>query len=105
MNTYFVETGKTEYKIRLNDFTGMTFYGDGSDKSKFEKSIDGRIRRLHEFLAELSVSDYSSLDACSSGAKKADVFHLHPSFWGISIDLKAAWRRFANWIRERKGNA
>jgi hypothetical protein len=29
----------------------MTFYGDGSDKSKFQKSIDGRIRRLHEFLA------------------------------------------------------
>ena len=105
MNTYFEEAGKTEYKVRLNDFTGMTFYGDGSDKSKFEKSIDGRIRRLHEFLAELSAPDSSSVHACSSGAKKDDVFDLKPGIWGISIDLKAAGRRFANWIREKKGNA
>jgi len=105
MNTYFEEAGKTECKVRLNDFTGMTFYGDGSDKSKFEKSIDGRIRRLHEFLAELSAPDSSSVHTCSSGAKKDDVSNLKPGIWGISIDLKAAGRRFANWIREKKGNA
>ena len=86
MNRYFEEAGKT-------------------DKSKFQSSIDGRIRRLHEFLAELSAPDSSSVHACSLGAKKDEVFDLKPGIWGISIDLTATWRRLANWIREKKGNA
>jgi hypothetical protein len=52
--TAFFKTRKGHgYDVRLNDFSGMTFLGDESDRSKFERSIDGRIRRLHEFLKEL----------------------------------------------------
>jgi hypothetical protein len=42
------------YKVRFGDFSGMTFYSDGSGKSKMSQSIDGRSRRLHEFISELS---------------------------------------------------
>lgn len=42
------------YVVRFRDFSGMTFYGDSSEKSKMSKSLDGRSRRLHEFIAELS---------------------------------------------------
>jgi hypothetical protein len=42
------------YAVRFSDFSGMTFYGDGSEKSKMARSLDGRSRRLHEFIAELS---------------------------------------------------
>jgi len=44
----------SSYAARFNDFSGMTFYGDGSEHSNYEKSLDGRSRRLNEFLAELS---------------------------------------------------
>ena len=53
MTTYFKTRKGRGYDLRLNDFSGMTFFGDGSDRSKFEHSIEGRIRRLHEFLKEL----------------------------------------------------
>lgn len=42
------------FEVRLNNFSGMVFYGDGSEKSQMEKAIDGRLRRLHEFLQELN---------------------------------------------------
>lgn len=44
----------TSYEARFSDFSGMTFYGDGSERFKYEQSLDGRSRRLNEFLAELS---------------------------------------------------
>lgn len=53
MNTYFRNRKKHGYEVRLSDFSGMTFFGDGSERSKFSNSIDGRLRRLHEFLGEL----------------------------------------------------
>jgi len=43
-----------DYIIRLSDFTGFTFYGNSSEKSKYSNSIDGRIKRLHEFISEMS---------------------------------------------------
>jgi len=54
-----VEQGLTSdldksYAVRLSNFNGMTFYGDGSEKSKFRNSVDGRLRRLNEFLTELN---------------------------------------------------
>lgn len=42
------------YVVRFSDFSGMTFYGDGSERSNLRKSVDGRSRRLHEFIAEVS---------------------------------------------------
>jgi len=54
MNNYFEENGGNEYKVRLSDFSGMRFYGDGSEKSSMSNSIEGRVRRLHEFMSELS---------------------------------------------------
>jgi hypothetical protein len=42
------------YEVRFNDFSGMTFYGDGSERSKMSRSIEGRSRRLNEFISELS---------------------------------------------------
>ena len=38
---------------RFNDFSGMVFYGDGSEKSQHKNAIDGRVRRLNQFLTEL----------------------------------------------------
>ncbi len=40
------------YVVRVNNFSGMTFYSDGSERANFRNSIDGRIRRLNEFIQE-----------------------------------------------------
>ncbi len=42
------------YEVRFGDFSGMTFYGDGSERSTMSRSIEGRSRRLNEFISELS---------------------------------------------------
>jgi hypothetical protein len=42
-----------DYALRFRDFSGMVFYCDGSDRSKIRRALDGRCRRLNEFLAEL----------------------------------------------------
>jgi hypothetical protein len=42
-----------EYVTRFSNFSGMVFYGNASERSKMERSIDGRLRRLHEFISEL----------------------------------------------------
>ena len=42
------------YEVRFSDFSGMTFYGDGSERFQYAKSLDGRSRRLHEFITELA---------------------------------------------------
>jgi hypothetical protein len=42
------------YEVRFSDFSGMIFYGDGSERSQMSHSIDGRSRRLSEFMSELS---------------------------------------------------
>ena len=55
METYFRKLGRADYAVRLSDFSGLTFYGDGSEKSQYSRAIDGRLRRLHEFLRELAV--------------------------------------------------
>lgn len=54
MIIYFRDHKRPGYEARLSDFSGMSFYGDGSERSKFKNSIDGRLRRLHEFISELS---------------------------------------------------
>lgn len=54
MNKYFEDCGAPKLRTRLNDFTGLTFYGDGSEVSQYLRSIDGRIRRLMEFASELA---------------------------------------------------
>jgi|GEM_PF-3002155 len=41
------------FASRFNDFSGMVFYGNGSEKSKHKNAIDGHLRRLNQFLAEL----------------------------------------------------
>lgn len=43
------------YEVRFSDFSGVVFYGDGSDRSQMSKSLEGRTRRLQEFLHELAV--------------------------------------------------
>ena len=53
INGYFLEQGAEDYAVRLNDFSGMTFYGDGSDRSQISNSITGRCQRLQEFIAEI----------------------------------------------------
>ena len=96
MNEYFEQCGKPEYKVRLSDFTGMTFYGDGSDKSQFKKSIDGHVGRLHEFLGELSTGSSKHGD---------DVLVLKPNFFGLGIDLRAGWTNIFGRKKEKKGDA
>ncbi len=52
--TYLQDNLGPAYEVRLNDFSGMVFYGDGSERSQMSKSIEGRLRRLHEFLHEIN---------------------------------------------------
>ena len=42
----------SSYSARFSNFSGMTFFGDGSAKSNFRNSVDGRTRRIHEFMRE-----------------------------------------------------
>ena len=42
-----------DFEVRFSDFSGMVFHGDGSERSKMSKSLEGRSRRLIEFIAEL----------------------------------------------------
>jgi len=41
------------HEVRFSDFSGMTFYGDGSERSAMSRSLEGRSRRLNEFIVEL----------------------------------------------------
>lgn len=42
------------FASRFNDFSGMVFYGDGTEKSNRKRAIDGHLRRLNQFLTELT---------------------------------------------------
>lgn len=53
VETYLREHLGAAYSVRVGDFSGMTFYGSGSEKSTYEHSLDGRSRRLMEFIKEL----------------------------------------------------
>lgn len=53
MVSYFKQHKGGAYEARLSDFSGMTFYGDGSERSRMSRPIEGRVRRLHEFISEL----------------------------------------------------
>lgn len=53
VNDYLRTNIGHDFEVRFSDFSGMVFYGDGSEKSKMSHSLEGRSRRLHEFIAEL----------------------------------------------------
>jgi len=55
VNLYLKEHFGAAHEVRFNDFSGMTFYGDGSERSKISRSLDGRSRRLLKFISELGV--------------------------------------------------
>jgi len=60
MNAYFRKHPGRGYETRLSDFTGMTFYAGINvprERRKMSKSLDGRTRRLHEFISELGPSE------------------------------------------------
>ena len=54
VEAYLTEQLDASYAARLGNFSGLTFYGDGSQKSEYENSINGRSKRLHEFITEFS---------------------------------------------------
>ena len=99
MNVYFRERDARSYEARLSDFSGMTFLGDGSEGSKMSRSIEGRSRRLHEFISELAQAEGASRSGDTSAEKNAEVLLLRPSWFGIGIDLRAIW----SWIRRNWG--
>ncbi len=45
-----------EFEVRFSDFSGMTFYTDGSERAKLSRSLDGRSQRLIQFLEELGAA-------------------------------------------------
>ena len=49
---YLNDSGKSYLVARFNDASGITFFSDGSERSKFSNSFTGRIKRLHEFISE-----------------------------------------------------
>ena len=53
VHEYFDDQKQRGYSVRFNDFSGLVFYGNGSEKSKLLNSIEGRITRLAEFVSEL----------------------------------------------------
>jgi hypothetical protein len=50
---YLRENLGPDFEVRFSDFSGMVFYGDGSERSKMSRSLEGRSRRLNEFMGEL----------------------------------------------------
>lgn len=42
------------YVARFHNFSGITFYSDGSERSNVRNALQGRAQRLQEFLQELS---------------------------------------------------
>jgi len=55
ISSYLNENDKEHFVTRFNDFNGMVFHGDGSDKSNYQRNLSGRVRRLHEFMKESNV--------------------------------------------------
>jgi hypothetical protein len=55
VSKYLRESLSSAHEIRFSDSSGMTFYGEGSEQSKMSHSLEGRSRRLHEFLSEMGV--------------------------------------------------
>lgn len=39
---------------RFGNFSGMAFYGDGSQRSNLRNALQGRTHRLHDFLQEFA---------------------------------------------------
>ncbi|NGZ09474.1 MAG: hypothetical protein CV088_08800 [Nitrospira sp. LK70] len=97
MSAYFAEQDAEEYLVRLSDFSGMTFYGDGSERSRMSNSIDGRSRRLHEFIKEISGAQ-APLQLHQAPPTENPIFILKPSFFGFGIDLRAGWKKVAKWL-------
>ncbi len=54
VETYLRNSLGADYAVRFSDFSGMVFYGGPSEKSRMSRSLEGRSRRLTEFMAELS---------------------------------------------------
>ena len=54
VSQYLRENFGASYEVRFSDFSGMTFYGDGSERFQYKKSLDARSRRLNDFISELS---------------------------------------------------
>lgn len=55
IRNFLVQSDKSYLVARLDDASGMTFFVDGSEKSQFNKSINGRVRRLNEFISETKI--------------------------------------------------
>ena len=51
---YLTERLDSSYAARFSNFAGMTFYVSTNYNSSFKTSLEGRTRRLHEFIAELA---------------------------------------------------
>lgn len=105
MNSYFTEQNAEEYVVRLGDFSGMKFYGDGSERSRMSNSIDGRSRRLHEFIAEIQGSRTPPPRVQQPSSTENPIFILKPSFFGFGIDLRAGWRKVSKWLKPSSRNA
>jgi hypothetical protein len=55
VQTYLSNEVDASYVARFGNFSGMTFFsGDDSPRSSLRISVDGRCRRLHEFISEFS---------------------------------------------------
>lgn len=57
---------------------------------------------LQRQVAELQV--LSDQDPDDAAASSGGMLELKPGLWGVSVDIKAAWRRLASWWR-RRGDA
>jgi hypothetical protein len=54
VESYLAAHLDSSYSARFSNFHGMTLYASSNPNSGFKTSLDGRSRRLHEFLTELA---------------------------------------------------
>jgi hypothetical protein len=52
VEAYLRSTLDQSYVVRFGNFSGMTFFSDGSERATYRNSLDGRVRRLNEFIQE-----------------------------------------------------
>ncbi|SED60528.1 hypothetical protein SAMN05444161_3570 [Rhizobiales bacterium GAS191] len=55
------------------------------------------VRELAQKWVRIKEAEAKAVADTASAGKRADIVTLKPTIWGMSIDLKEAWRRFQAW--------
>ena len=88
-----------------NNISGHGFIS-GRDGTKIDRTdlrlkirVKHRLDDLEELRACLEYADEAPPAIRAAVAHRPEMFILRPGAWGISFDVKEAWRRFWAWLR------